>query len=181
MSNDSTPRGTIVNFLVQNLLKEETDKEILKRRSFSINVRLLIANPMYKTVIRMIVEYMEKVMKIEFNDYSPLKGLSGANIGIPFNIISVLDDNKIRTFINPKIIRKSTRTIIVHSNCGSIRLKERIPVERAVWIDLEWHTIEGERLTSRFMNALGNTIQHEVEHNLGILITDKKLSGDHNA
>jgi len=80
--------------------------------------------------------------------------------------------------INPKIVEKSTRTKVLKSNCGSIRLEKSIKVIRPEWIRIEFHNMNLIKETHKIDGYLGFTIQHEVEHNLGILITDKEVYED---
>jgi peptide deformylase len=63
----------------------------------------------------------------------------------------------------------------VESNCGSVVLEEPIKVKRHKKIVVSWFDHkDGKYQTQEFEGQLGNTIQHEIEHNLGILITDKE-------
>ncbi len=167
------PKKVITKFLVQMLMPNEFDTEILKRRIFNVNIRLLVDNKQYRKIISYIIYYMNNLMETKFSDYTTLKGLSGANLGIPFNIIAVRDNGSIKILINPRITKKSTRTKIINSNCGSIRLSKPIPVRRSIWINVEWYDIKGTRYVSKFEGPVGNTIQHEIDHNLGVLITNR--------
>jgi len=117
---------------------------------------------------------MKLVMTQEYENYPKLAGLSGANIGIPFNIITLLKNDEIVYMINPSIIKMSRRTRIVNSNCGSLNLKEKISVSRREWIDVSYYDVFGRHNQERFTIAEGGaTIQHEIAHNRGILITDE--------
>ena len=111
-------------------------------------------------------------MRMKKEGYTKPKGWSGANAGIPFNIIAT---HKLGVLINPKVWNKR-EPIIVNSNCGSLTLQNSIEVTRYKYIDLLYNDVtNGDR--QQLLNYCGDdvfTIQHEVEHNLGILISDNK-------
>jgi peptide deformylase len=116
---------------------------------------------------------MKLVMTQEYDNYPKLAGLSGANIGIPFNIIALLKNDEIVYMINPSIIKMSKQIRMISSNCGSLNLKEKISVLRREWIDVSYYDTFGRHNQERFTIAEGgSTIQHEIAHNRGILITD---------
>ena len=76
--------------------------------------------------------------------------------------------------INPVIHWKSPNVRQVKSNCGSLTLREPIEVTRSVRIDVGYYKIDGSFVIESFnIDSKAFTIQHEVEHNLGILITNK--------
>lgn len=161
---------SIEEFMVQN---KEDDDSMLHNKLFNVNMRLFNNNKQYQHLILDIVSYMEKVAKKKFKDYTPAKGISGANVGIPFNIIGVKNENdKWDFFINPKYLKKSSVGRVVKSNCGSLRLKEPIEVRRHKWIELEYYNLKGKRRVKRFDGNYGYTVQHEVNHNKGVLIVD---------
>jgi len=127
----------------------------------------------------------------EFTDYERCRGISGANIGIPFNIIGIrmpnnlVQDGKqvalkgsIWYLLNPRIAERSTDTKVVSSNCGSVVLPKPIKVERALWVVVEYYNIAGKKLRVKVDQPTSFTVQHEVEHNLGILITDKEYEDE---
>ena len=121
---------------------------------------------------------MKLVMSQEYENYPKLAGLSGANIGIPFNIIAVSKNDEIICMLNPSIVKMSKQTRIVSSNCGSLNLREKISVSRREWVDVSYYDIFGRHNQERFTIANGGaTIQHEIDHNRGVLIidTDKHL------
>ncbi len=116
---------------------------------------------------------MEWVFVQKYEDYPKLSGLSGANVGIPFNIITILKNDIVTHMLNPTIVRMSKQTRIVQSNCGSLCLTEKVSVTRREWVEVSYYNIEGKHVQTRFTIAEGgSTIQHEIDHNKGILITD---------
>jgi len=165
-------KDSIRNFIVQD---SEDDNDILHRKLFDVNIRLFNDNKKYRKLILSIVSYMKKVAKKRFKDYTPAKGISGANVGIPFNIIGVLNkNNKWYFFLNPEIINRSAKEEATLSNCGSLLLKNSIKVKRYKWIELEYYNLKGQKRSTYFNGKYCYTIQHEVDHNNGILITSRK-------
>ena len=170
----------IGNAIIQN--GQPTD-DCLHKPGFDVNPEMFRKNDKFRKTILGIVDYMITILQTDFDDYSKLKGISGANVGIPLNIVIVSDNDLIRVFINPKIMKTSRSKISVLSNCGSVNLPKSIKIERYSWIQIEWININGKRQEKKFVvgkyenNKRSNislTLQHEIEHNKGILIIDKK-------
>jgi len=165
-------QDSIKNFIIQD---SEDDNDILHRKLFDVNMRLFDINKKYRKLVLDIVNYMKKLAKKRFEDYTPAMGISGANVGIPFNIVGVLNKNNIWDFfLNPEFLKKSAKKEVVKSNCGSLLLKEPIKIERHKWIELEYYNLKGEKKIQYFDGQYGRTIQHEVNHNKGALIVEHK-------
>jgi peptide deformylase len=106
--------------------------------------------------------------------------MSSANAGLAFNIIGItLNRNKKDEWslimINPEITYYSDDKAVTLSNCGSLTLNEPIELERSIEIRVSYYQEDGNYMKNvKFIRETGAfTIQHEVDHNLGILITDK--------
>jgi peptide deformylase len=165
-------KNSIKNFIIQD---KEDDDDMLHHKLFDVNIRLFNTNKKYRKLILKIVSYMKRVAKKKFKDYSAAKGISGANVGIPFNIIGVKgEDKKWDFFLNPIYIKRSKEKKVVKSNCGSLCLKEPIKVKRHVWVKVEYYDLGGTKKLNIFDGRYGYTVQHEVDHNVGILIADKR-------
>lgn len=151
----------------------EKENDCLRRVLFNINMRLFTNNEHYRKTILDVCDYMKLVITQEYDNYPKLAGLSGANIGIPFNIIALFKNDEVVYMINPSIVKMSKQVRMVSSNCGSLNLKEKISVNRREWVDVSYYDIFGRHNQERFTIAEGGaTIQHEIDHNKGILITD---------
>lgn len=182
--------SSIVRHLVQARMSGEFSDDILHRKGFAVNIRLFFSSSKYRNVVLGITRYMSDLMNNDYDDYAGLQGISGANIGVPFNIVGIrslknINDNSIVVMkgdiwflINPKITEKSVGTHMVESNCGSIRLPKKIKVKRHDWVNVEYYDLSGENRKIKIGGAMGCTLQHEVDHNLGILITDKDAVDD---
>lgn len=183
----------IAHYLTQINISGE-DADILHNKVQNVNTRLLNSNSNYREIIEEIIKFMTKMLETKFDDYSTLKGMSGANVGIPLNIIAIKATTdkglpkspikhifpKIISFINPIITRHSKKFTIVQSNCGSVNLTEPIKISRYDWIDVEYFTLEGLRKLERYEKPMSFTIQHEVDHNHGVVITDKIFRREEN-
>lgn len=161
----------------------EEDVLYLKTMLLDVNMRLFNnkKNPNYRRIVQGICRYLAGIAVKEMDGYKKPHGMSGANIGIPFNIIAIVRERNKRNeyaevMINPTIIGYEKVEIPSQTNCGSIRLKDPITVMRYSTITLKWHDIDGVQKVASFNRENGGfTIQHEVDHNLGVLITDKEL------
>lgn len=167
-----------INDLLTHVSQNE-DLPFLRTKLFDVNMRLFSASGFYREVIFHCCQLIKRAALTNFEDYKKPHGMSGANVGIPFNIIGIIRhrgtrDEICEIMINPKITKRHGEVMNCESNCGSIRLKEPITVKRHTLIDLEWFDEGGVKHTeiNIDVNNQSLTIQHEVEHNLGILITD---------
>ncbi len=153
--------------------KDEECSDCLTRPLFDVNMRLFGSNRSYRTIIIGICDYMERVINREYTNYAKLAGLSGANVGIPCNIISIRKENRTLTMINPVITKMSKTVKELESNCGSLNLSKPFPVNRRKWVDVSYYDTAGKHHEQRFaIPDGGGTIQHEIDHNRGVLITD---------
>lgn len=160
--------------ITDSLLQDELDKseqgEMLHRKLFDVNIRLYNKNKIYRALVLDTVQYMVKLCDCEFSNYAKLKGISGANVGIPFNIVVV--DKMV--FLNPKIVTYSSDTKVINSNCGSLRLPSKVNVTRSKSITVAYvDPYDGSQKTERYSGAIGSTLQHEIDHNNGITILDR--------
>lgn len=164
------------NFLTY--IKNQEDVPYLRNRLLDVNMRLFKSSPNYRRIVQSCCKYLQHIATADLEGYSKPFGMSGANVGIPFNIIAVVRKRNTSAeyadvMINPSIVDKSKDTVLTRSNCGSIRLPESINVKRYTSVTVTWYDINGELHKREFGRADGGfTIQHEIDHNDGILITD---------
>lgn len=162
----------ISDVIVQN---GQPDDACLHRPGFNVNVEMFRKNKRYNKIILGIIDYMILSLNTTFENYNPLKGISGANIGIPLNIVIVSDGGN-RIFINPVITDASATKMTISTNCGSVNLSESIEKKRHTWIKIKWIDVKGilrkEKFAIKESKRMTLTLQHEIDHNKGILITD---------
>lgn len=154
------------------------DKPFLRLKLFDVNMRLWRVNQRYRTLINRICDYTRFVALQNLDGYGQPFGISGANLGIPFNIVGLVHkrgkpDASCEILINPEILLYEGPLVYTQSNCGSLRLPESIEVLRYETVRVRYYTEQGEPAVRTFNREEGSyTVQHEVDHNLGILITD---------
>ena len=161
-------------------IDNKDDKPYLKIPLFNVNIRLLNSNKSYRDIVNKCCEHIKFCALTKMDGYKLPHGMSGANVGIPFNIIGIVNNRGQENpycdiMINPKIIEVAGGLKIVESNCGSIRLDKPIRIKRFGNVMVEWDDLDGGLHKEWFSKEDGGfTIQHEIDHNLGILITDRQ-------
>ncbi len=161
-------------------IKNEEDKIYLRTKHFPVNIRLFHSSPEYKAIILQQCDYIRLLCSEEKEGYKKPHGMSSANAGLAFNIIGITCsrgkwNENIMIMINPKIIKRFGNQVESLSNCGSLTLEEPIKVRRYDYITVLYYNERGELRKGNYTRETGSlTIQHEVDHNLGILITDRK-------
>jgi peptide deformylase len=168
-------KDSVAKFVVQKYLPEETDDSYLHVPLLAVNMRLFKSSRPYKRLILSIAKYMTDLSKKEFSDYPKLQGISGANLGIPFDIIGIMIEEELVIMINPVIVHYSDKKRIVKSNCGSLRLEKPIEVSRSKLITVSFFDINGCLKTKDYEGPIASTIQHEVDHNNGLTIEERHL------
>lgn len=154
-------------------IDNKEDKDILTRKLFDVNMRLFKTSQEYKNIVLHVCEYLKWSTVQEKEGYKRPHGWSGANAGIPFNIICVMNEGRPLIMINPRM-RTDGEIQDVRSNCGSLTLTAPVTIYRQRFTYVEFYNEEGKFCEwHQIPPTPGFTIQHEVEHNLGILITDK--------
>lgn len=165
-------------------LDNEEDCDYLTRKLFDVNTRLFKTSKTYSKIVIDACIYMIWLADGEREGYKELHGFSGANAGIPWNIIVVNRKERADLMINPRITKSYGGKVTSMSNCGSLTLPEPIEIMRHKFIDLEYLTLEQNKRgeyelfpvteTKVDRSNGGLTIQHEVDHNLGILIFERQ-------
>lgn len=100
------------------------------------------------------------------------RGLAAPQIGLNKLVFVTFIDNKLQTFINPKIIKKS----IVTNFCRELCLSSGImaaDVERSEKITMEWIDEKGKKQSKEFDGFLARLYQHEEAHLRGKLNLDE--------
>lgn len=154
------------------------DRPYLRTRLLDVNMRLFKTSAYYRGVVRACCDYVRLMALSKMEGYAQPFGMSGANLAVPFNIIGVVHNRgtqqaACQILINPEILSYTGPLQYALSNCGSLRLPKPIKVLRYESIRVRYYNEAGDRMVHVFNRKQGSyTIQHEVDHNLGILITD---------
>lgn len=144
-----------------------------------VNMRLYQSSEGYRKLIQGMCDYIREICLTTMDGYKKPHGMSAANVGLGLNIIGVTRNRNryneyCQIMINPKLVGADGQEVEALSNCGSIRLPEPIKVNRFPFIQVSYFDESGVKQIETFSRSSGAfTIQHEIEHNLGILITDK--------
>lgn len=144
------------------------EQDILTRRLFDVNMRLFRCNEQYRTMVRNACRYIQRCAMTTREGYKRPHGYSGANAGIPWNIIAMRDG---RVMINPRIVEAIGRRES-ESNCGSLLLERPIRIWRYECVTVKYFATDGAACEVR---GYLPTVQHEIDHNNGALITDRRV------
>jgi hypothetical protein len=148
------------------LLKNDEDKPYLTSKFLDVNMRLFGSSEGYKHVVTQAAVYIFWNARTTKDGYKKPHGYSGANAGIPWNIIATPEE----VMLNPHILEADGITYS-QSNCGSLVLDKPIDIWRYKKITFEFWDLDGNR---HERTGYYPTIQHEIDHNKGILITDRR-------
>lgn len=165
---------------VMTWMRHLEDRPYLESQFLDVNMRLFRSSKGYRRIILEICKELRVLALSELEGYGWPFGISGANTGIPLNIIGrVLYRGTKRAncqiMINPCILGYSNARHLAQSNCGSIRLVKPLTIRRYDWVLVKWFDEEGLSHTATFTQSMGgDTIQHEVDHNRGVLITERE-------
>lgn len=164
--------------VVQQDDSQEFDDSTLKNPVFPVNIRLFRTAPFYRQIIMDCIQYMESHLNMNFEDYHNHRGISGAELGLPWNIIAYKIGMKKKFCLNPRILSRSNDGTTTETSCGAMmKLGRKVKVFRAARIDMEYYDLKGQRIVEKNIGRVegGFTIQHEVDHNNGISILDREV------
>lgn len=158
------------------------DYPYLRKELFPVNMRLFNSSPEYKAIIKQQCEYIRQCCLDTKEGYSKPYGMSAANLGLSFNIIGItINRNKHDEYclimINPSYLPiEEDGQVDAISNCGSITLDKPITIKRWKSVEVTYYDEDGKECHTTYSHLSGGkTAQHEIDHNLGILITDYLL------
>ena len=145
------------------------ERDILTRKLFNVNMRLFRDNLQYRDLVLRCATYIRECAMTTREGYKKPHGYSGANAGIPWNIIALADG---QTLINPVVIEAGPERVESESNCGSLLLEAPIWIWRYRRVVVDYYNMSGVKCQ---LEGYVPTIQHEIDHNNGVLITDRKV------
>ena len=113
-----------------------------------------------------------------------LIGIAAPQIGENYQILAteiretkaraVIQSDKLRVYVNPKIVFYSKAKDIAYEGCGSVVQANLFgPVERPKEVIIEAFNPDGHKFRLRCNGLLGRVIQHEYDHLSGIEFTEK--------
>lgn len=110
-------------------------------------------------------------------------GLAAPQIGKNVQVFVMLDDKKIRTIVNPIVVKggkkdksevKKTRARKILEGCLSVPHFYG-PLEREKSITIKYLAEDGSEVTEEFIGFNAQIVQHEIDHLNGILFIDRLL------
>jgi len=133
-------------------------------------------NPKIKKVVKDLVETMRAS--------GLLIGIAAPQIGENYQIIATkirktktrtgIQTDKLRIYINPKIVSYSKKQDVAYEGCGSVVQANLFgPVERPKEIIIEAFSPDGHKFGLKCDGLLARVIQHEYDHLSGIEFTEK--------
>lgn len=138
----------------------------------------IITDPISPTVKGLIVDLVDSMR------FHKLVGMAAPQIGRKLRIFvtelrktpirSTTQRDKLRIFINPKIVSVSKKQIIRYEGCGSVAYGLLFgPVKRPEEITVEAQNDHGKKFKLKTNGSLTRVIQHEFDHLEGVLFTTK--------
>jgi len=150
-----------------------------------------IGNPILsqksKPVVKIDSEKTQRVIKnlIDSIRYHNLIGIAASQIGEKLRVFVTevrktkyrsLEKDKLRVYINPKIVWSSKKEVVIYEGCGSVAYAKLFaPVRRPEKIIIEAFDERGNKFKLEADGMLGRVIQHEYDHLDGIEFTEKIL------
>ena len=113
-------------------------------------------------------DYLIQDMLDTANAHDTCIGLACIQIGIAKKLILVKQGDKFVPFINPIILKRSSKTYIAQEGCLSVDGTRE--VKRHYSVKVMWTTPKGKKKMQEFNGLHAQIIQHEIDHLEGKLI-----------
>ena len=99
-------------------------------------------------------------------------GLSANQVGIPYRVFVMRTGEKPYAMFNPKVVDVSDKEISMKEGCLSYPLLF-LSVKRPDTVRIRYQNVDGETNTERFIGMTARIAQHEFDHMLGKVYTEK--------
>lgn len=148
-----------------------------------------IGNPLLHQKSKFVTETdskeTQRVVKnlIDSMRYHDLIGISASQIGEKLSIFVTevrktkyrnLKKDKLRIYINPRIIWLSRKEVVLNEGCGSVAYAQLFaPVKRPEKVEVEAFDEDGNKFRFKADGMLSRVIQHELDHLNGIEFIEK--------
>lgn len=138
-----------------------------------------------KFVAKINSEETQRVIKnlVDSMRFHDLIGIAASQIGEKLRIFVTevrktkyrnIEKDRLRVYINSKIIWSSKREIVIYEGCGSVAYAKLFaPVKRPEKIVIKAFDENGNKFRLKADGMLGRVIQHEYDHLDGIEFTEK--------
>jgi len=101
-------------------------------------------------------------------------GLAAVQIGVPERIILVSVDGVFEAFINPMIVKKSWKRMVIEEGCLSLQGKMGF-VKRHKGLTMRALDENGKKIIFKATGLTSAIFQHEIDHLNGILFIDRAI------
>lgn len=101
-------------------------------------------------------------------------GLSGNQVGLLKQIIVVMINDEPKVMINPEIIFVSDETDEIEEGCLSFP-NHYIRIKRPSKVTVKYRNILGHPILETHEGLTARIIQHEIDHLMGIVFTEKEI------
>jgi peptide deformylase len=105
------------------------------------------------------------------------RGISAIQIGVPLRLIYIEFEGAARALVNPEWEWMSEEKFVLWDDCFSFP-NLMVKLQRSVAVRLRYHDASGEWLTLSASGALSELLQHEMDHQDGVLALDRALDGN---
>jgi peptide deformylase len=105
------------------------------------------------------------------------RGIAAPQIGETSRVVCIRTDRAL-DLINPVIVRRSRRQIILWDDCFSFP-DLLVKVKRSYAIEVRYRDVLGKQRRLKATGALSELLQHEIDHTNGILAIDRAIDSRH--
>ena len=105
-------------------------------------------------------------------------GLAAPQVGITKRFLVMMnpETNEVFKMINPNIISRSEKNVVIEEGCLSVLGPDDLPVyadvARPESVVVEWTDTDGKHQTAEMSGLMARIVQHETDHLDGILFID---------
>lgn len=150
----------------------EEDRDILTRPLFAVNMRLFNSSPGYRKLVLGACKYLLECCTHQQDGVPSYDGFSGANGGVPWDII-VLDCKGEKLVAINATLQLGESSFLSYESCGSLPNAGVFTVSRADKVIVNYYDTDGSVRSRGLVARPAAVIQHEVDHNDGILLLDR--------
>ena len=123
-----------------------------------------------------ILHAMDEMVQMMQNQNGVGLAAPQVNITKRFLVMMNPDTNEVFKMINPKIVTKSEKLVVMEEGCLSVLGPDDLPVfadvERPESVEVEWTDENGKHLAAKMSGLPARIVQHETDHLDGILFID---------
>ncbi|MBO7656873.1 MAG: peptide deformylase [Alphaproteobacteria bacterium] len=123
-----------------------------------------------------ILKNMDEMVKMMRNQNGV--GLAAPQVGVTKRFLVMMNPETEEVFkmINPKIIERSTETVVMEEGCLSVLGPDDLPVyanvSRPAVVTIEWMGVDGKNYAAEMSGIMARIAQHETDHLDGVLFID---------